>query len=283
MLKPKSLPASSGAENLAGMMIGYTREMDVHTIAIDELHDAPAAWNFFRPLPDGKMVELIDSIRENGLLVPLIVWERAEGGYTILSGHNRRRALAMLREETGEDRYARASCAVYRIGALTEDEARTVLVDCNWVQRTLSPSEKARAVYAKYVATGRAGKGEGRRYEAIAEQFGLKATQVYQYYRLAQLEPYWLDRLDEGTLSIRAAAHLAKLLPEQREIIRQHPGATPRDILAVEKGFSAEETRRALVTSGEDLRELRVMVPAASYERAMAMLHRFLDAEKNRA
>lgn len=283
MLKPKSLPASSGAENLAGMMIGYTRDMDVHSIAIAELYDAPSDWNFFRPLPDGKMVELLDSIRENGLLVPLIVWERPEGGYTILSGHNRRRALAMLLDDTGEDRYAQASCVVYRKEALSEEEARAVLVDCNWVQRTLSPSEKARAVYAKYVATGRANRGEGRRYEAIAEQFGLKATQVYQYYRLAQLEPYWLDRLDEGTLSIRAAAHLAKLTPEQREIIRKHPDATPKDILSVERSFTPEETRRALRLAGAELRELRMMVPAEAYDRALAMLRRFVESEKNRA
>lgn len=282
MLKPKSLPASSGAENLADLMIGYSRGMDVHTLALGELYDAPSAWNFFKPLPGGKMIELIESIRENGLLVPLIVWERDRGGYMILSGHNRRRALEMLLHDTGEDRYAQASCVVYRKDALTEDEARAVLVDCNWVQRTLSPSEKARAVYAKYVATGRASKGEGRRYEAVAEQFGLKATQVYQYYRLAQLEQYWLDKLDAGSLSIRAAAHLAKLSPEHRDILRSHADVTAKEILSIERTFSQEETRRAISRARGEQRELRMMVPADSYERVVAMIARFLEAENRR-
>ena len=282
MLKPKSLPTSSGAENLAGMMVGYTREMDVHAIALDELHDAPQDWNFFRPLPDGKMMELIESIRENGLLVPLIVWERTRGAYMILSGHNRRRALEMLHRDTGDEKYARASCVVYQREAISEEDARSVLIDCNWVQRTLTPSEKARAVYAKYVGSGRQERGSGRRYEAIAEQFGLKATQVYQYYRLAQLEPEWLDMLDKGELSIRAAAHLAKLTQRQREILRGQPGVSAKEILSVDRSYSEEETLAAIRRASGERRELRIMVPAESYDRILAMVTRFLETESRK-
>lgn len=277
MLKPKNLPVSTGAENLAGMMVEYTRGMDVHDIVLEELRDAPEDWNFFRPLPDGKMLELVESIRENGLLVPLIVWEQAGDGYRILSGHNRRRALEMLREDTQDDRFARAACVVYRADSLTPEEARSILIDCNWVQRTLSPSEKARAVYAKYVELGRLERGSGkRRYDVVAEHFGLKATQVYQYYKLAKLEPYWLKRLDEGTLTIRAAAHLAAFTPGQRTILRSKPSLTAREILDMEPAYTHEELLYAVARTNKPMRELRVMVPEDRYENIVAMVERYL-------
>jgi ParB family chromosome partitioning protein len=279
MLKQKILPVSSGAEELAGMMINYTQDMNVHNIALDELRDAPPDWNFFKPLPDGKFYELLASIEEKGLLVPLIVWVRQEG-YMLLSGHNRLRALKLLYNRTGDEAFRYAACVVYRERDLTEDEARSILVDCHWVQRTLSTAEKARAIYTKYIQLGRRPRGEGRRtYDLVAEHFGLRATQVDQYYKLSQLDPHWLDLLDAGALSIRAAAHLCQLTDEQRAFLRDWPGLTQREILSIDRCLTLSEIRSALTRAEQPMRELRVMVPAEQYDALMARVQEWLEED----
>lgn len=285
MLKPKQLPAASGAEHLASLMVDYTQGMNVHSIALDSLVDAPAEWNFFRPLPPGKFFELTASIEESGLLTPLIVWEMEPrqgeigGRYMILSGHNRKNALKALHDRTGDSKYGKASCVVYRKDALTAEEARAIIVDCNWVQRTLSASEKARAIFTKYVELGRRKAGEGgggRRYDEVAEHFGLKATQVYHYYRLARLDSHWLNMLDKGEINIKAASRLCSLTDEQLEILRQQPGLTSKEILSIDACFTTEELQKAVDRQDAPMRELRVLVPANLYAKALALINEFV-------
>ena len=286
MLKPKNLPELSGAENLAGMMIDYTRDMNVYELTIDELTDAPSDWNFFRPLAEGKFFELVQSIEENGLLVPLIVWERPDGGYMILSGHNRKRALDHLRRRSGDDTYGRASCVVYRADSLDEGQARGILVDCNWVQRVLSPSEKARAIYTKYVELGRRARGDGRRrYEDVAQHFGLKATQIYKYYRIAQLEDEWLKKMDDEELTIRAAAHLSGLSKRQRDVIFSCAQWTSAKILKVQRDAEDDTILTMMGNEKQDnsdsqMVEIRARVPEDLAEEVEQLISEFVKEKK---
>lgn len=255
----KIQPASSGAEHLAAMMLGGMPSTNVaREMPLEQLRSAPEEWNFFRPLPEGKLVELMQSIEENGLLVPLIAWAR-EDGYMLLSGHNRKRALELLGRGS-------APCIVYESGALDEDGARAILVDCNWVQRTLSSAEKAQAVYTKYVSLGRLRRGSGQRaYDVVAEHFGLKATQVYQYTRLAQLEPHWLDMLDAGSMSIKAAVHLTRLTAEQRDFLHKNRIWETRQLFSINKDMPLEEIREILQRNA-DMRDFHARIPAKEYD-----------------
>ena len=278
MLKRKDLATSTGAEQLASVMMGYTQGKNIHALPLTALQNAPDEWNFFKPLPDDKFFELVESIEKNGLLNPLLVWEQGENQYVILSGHNRKRALELLYDKSGDVRYETAQCVVYSGNALDEDMARDILVDCNWVQRTLSPAERAQAVYYKYITMGRRKKGEGRGYEAVAQHFGLKATQVYQYYQLAQLEPTWLSRLDAGVISVKAAAHLAKLSREQRECLEEWMAGGAlgnREILAIFKKDTVQEIKTKLYQK-ENMRELRMLVPQDRYDEAIELLEELL-------
>jgi len=215
VLKKKNLEAAGGAESgaaaLADIMATLSTGMDVYPLALGALVDAPAEWNFYKPLPEGKFLELVDSIASAGLITPLLVWEREPGVYTILSGHNRARALALLFEKTGDARYLTVHCLIKRAAELTPEDAQALLIDANWCQRTLSPSERAKSIVRKYALAGRGARGGGRTYDVIAQQYDLHATQVYQYMQLAQLESAWLARLDAGALSVKAAVHLAKM------------------------------------------------------------------------
>ena len=120
---------------------------------LDKLSPAPADWNFYAPLPDDKLLELIESIRANDLLHPIVVWKQPDGALVILSGHNRVRAYTALLEKTGEDKYRRIPATV--LTDITADEAHEIVVDSNYVQRVLTPSEKARSISQKYALAGR--------------------------------------------------------------------------------------------------------------------------------
>lgn len=192
-------------------------------LAVSALLPAPSEWNFFSALPDGKFLELCDSISAHGLIHPLLVWETPEGDKIILSGHNRVKALNCLYEATGEIKYSTAPCVVRR--DLDEDEARALVIDANWVQRALSPSEKARCVARRYSEHGRLTRGAGgRAYDQVAEHFGLKATQVYNYVRIAKLPSEILELVDGGKISLKAAAALAKLTPERIAALQEMLG-----------------------------------------------------------
>lgn len=280
MATGKTRSGSTGAEFLADLMRSPSQEKVTHTLALADLQNAPAEWNFFRPLPESKMFELIASIEESGLLVPLIVWERSEGDYVLLSGHNRKQALTLLAERTGDPRYLSAPCIVYEKNALSTNEARSIVIDCNWVARTLSTAEKARSVYTKYVELGRLRRGDSqgkRRYDIVAEHFGLKATQAYQYYKLAQLEGFWLDKIDAGELTIKAAVHLCALDKTQRAFLQERYPLTREQIFSINKRMSPLQMENALQGRlPEEMQELRVMVPKARYAEISAMVARAL-------
>lgn len=207
---------------MASFSVGECRTMV--QIPLDELQNAPADWNFYAPLSDDKMIELIDSIRENGLLHPIVVWETPKQRKTVLSGHNRVRAYRALYEKTGEAQYRTIAATVLR--DLTTGEARQILIDANWVQRSLTPSEKARSIAQKYLLTGRKARSENgtrsSRYEEIAAQYGLSARQVARYVRLARLEPCLQTLVDAGKLPIGTALKLVEFPPEKQKYLSEY-------------------------------------------------------------
>jgi ParB family chromosome partitioning protein len=136
------------------------------------------------------MEELIESIEKNGLLHPLVVWEQNDGNYLILSGHNRKEAFQILYDSTKDEQYSKVFCYIKKCNEITEDEAKEIIIDTNWVQRELSTIEKAQSIYRKYTAIGRKqkvkdGEGQGiRNYDIIAEQYNISGRHVLNYYKL---------------------------------------------------------------------------------------------------
>lgn len=266
MLKPKNLREENGAAGLAEMMAGYTSGMDVVQVALSDLCDAPQSWNFFRPLEGEKFLELCDSIAENGIIHPVIAFENEDGEYVIISGHNRRRAYEKLLESTGDGQYSRIPCVIKR--GISEEEARSLLVDANWVQRSLAPSERAKAILYKYAHMGRKPRDEEKKgvrtYDLVAEHFRLKATQVYQYTRLATLPEEWLRQVDKGKLSIKAAVYLAGLDDEQRREVALLSGDMPTTQLV---GRWQKRQR-----GEQNLRRISRDVPEEIYNQLMDMI-----------
>jgi len=98
---------AAGAVSLPSLMADLPGTRRLEEVPLDKLSPAPADWNFYAPLPDDKLLELIESIRANDLLHPIVVWKQPDGALMILSGHNRVRAYTALLEKTGEDKYRR--------------------------------------------------------------------------------------------------------------------------------------------------------------------------------
>ena len=148
-----------------------------------ELNVSPAQLHTFANHPfhvrkDMEMNELVDSIRESGVIVPLIVRSRPEGGYEIISGHRRCEACRELGIEK----------VPVRVQELTDDEATILMVNSNIQREHVLPSEKAFAYKMRMDALKHQGKAtlgqvgpKSRTDELIADEAGKSRKQIQRY------------------------------------------------------------------------------------------------------
>ena len=233
---------AAGAVSLPSLMADLPGTRRLEEVPLDKLSPAPADWNFYAPLPDDKLLELIESIRANDLLHPIVVWKQPDGALLILSGHNRVRAYTALLEKTGEDKYRRIPATV--LTDITADEAHEIVVDSNYVQRVLTPSEKARSISQKYALAGRKKRSRNgvrkSKYEQIGEEYNLSARQIARYVRLGSLDGSLLKLLDGGKLPLTTALRLVDFSAENQKYLAAHHA----DELAGPKMLPSRPNRR---------------------------------------
>ena len=191
----------------------------VRDIDITEISDFPN--HPFKVKTDEKMLEMVDSIKEYGVLIPALVRPKSEGGYEMVAGHRRKMASELAGKEI-------MPCLVRN---LTDDEAVVIMVDSNLQREEVLPSEKAFAYKMKLEAmkrqAGRPSKENlspvatnlrGQRSEEIlGKQVGESKDQIRRYIRLTELIPSILDMVDEGKIAMRPAVELSYLSKEQQE------------------------------------------------------------------
>ena len=204
----------------------------VRNIPLDELH--PFRDHPFKVVDDEKMEETVESIREYGVLVPIIARPKEEGGYEIISGHRRCHASEKAGLET----------IPTIVRDLDDDEATIIMVDSNLQRESLLPSERAKAYKMKLDAirrrAGRPAKNNcdrighnfdpKRSVEIIAENSGESKTQVQRYIRLTELIPDLLDMVDEKKLNLYSAVEISHLPTEEQKLVHetiQTEGHTP--------------------------------------------------------
>lgn len=256
---------AAGAVTLPTLMAELPGTRRLEELPLDKLSPAPAEWNFYAPLPDDKLLELIESIRTNELLHPIVVWKQPDGALMILSGHNRVRAYTALLEKTGEEKYRRIPATV--LTDITADEAHEIVVDSNYVQRVLTPSEKARSISQKYALAGRKKRsknGERKsKYEQIGEEYNLSGRQIARYVRLGSLDKSLLALLDGGKLPLTTALRLVDFAPDSQRYLAAHHAdelASPK-MAKLTAAMSAEEIDAALQTEPQTVR-VAFTVPA---------------------
>lgn len=192
------------------------QQEQIQRLAISELH--PFKDHPFRVLDDDRMMETVESVKEYGVLVPIIARPLADGGYEIVSGHRRKRAceLAGMNEIP----------AIVR--DLDDDEAVIIMVDSNLQRENILPSERAKAYQMKLEAIKHQGErrdltsdqvGQKLRVavERVAENAGESKSQVQRFIRLNNLEPPLIDKVDAGKLAFTPAVELSYLKPEEQQ------------------------------------------------------------------
>lgn len=171
----------------------------------------------FKVQADSQMKELQESIKNYGIITPLIVRPRMEGTYQIISGHRRRYAA----EQLG---YRKVPVI---IKPMKDDEAIISMVDSNLQRERITPSEKAFAYKLKYEAikrrNGRKKCGQTDPYlgkrsvEIIGKECGESPKQVQRYIKITDLIPELLERVDDGSIGFTPAVELAYLKEEEQQ------------------------------------------------------------------
>ena len=198
----------------------------------------------FKVKQDEAMVEMVDSVKQYGVLVPALVRPKADGGYEMVAGH-RRKCAATLAGIT------EMPCIVRN---LTDDEATIIMVDSNLQRETILPSEKAFAYKMKLEAMKRQGQrsdltstplvSKSRSNEELGQRNGDSREQVRRFIRLTELIPSVLDMVDSGKIAFRPAVELSYLSKEQQQSLydtRECEDCTPSLAQAIKmKEFSRD-------------------------------------------
>lgn len=191
------------------------QQEQIQRLALSELH--PFKDHPFRVLDDDRMMETVESVKEYGVLVPIIARPMADGGYEIVSGHRRKRAceLAGLKEIP----------AIVR--DLDDDEAVIIMVDSNLQRENILPSERAKAYQMKLEAIKHQGErrdltsrqlvGKLEAADLIGQDTGESGRQIQRILRLNNLEPPLIDKVDAGKLAFTPAVELSYLKPEEQQ------------------------------------------------------------------
>ena len=194
----------------------------IHEIPIELIDDFPD--HPFKVRDDDDMKELVDSIKERGLITPVTLRPKDDGRYEIVSGHRRKRACEI----------AGLSTVKADVREMSRDEAIILMVDSNLQRTTILPSEKAFSYKMRLEAMKRQGQrtdltsrpvgdklDERRAGEVLGEAVGESERQVQRYIRLTELDHELLDRVDDNQIALRPAVELSYLSQEEQKLVNE--------------------------------------------------------------
>lgn len=219
------------------------RIYDIPLSEIDDFPDHP-----FKVKLDEDMDQLVQSIKERGIITPVTLRPKEDGRYEIVSGHRRKKACELAGFDTVKA----------EVREMTRDEAIILMVESNLQRSVILPSEKAFSYKMRLEAmkrqAGRPSKEnasplatnflQGRSDVELGEQVGESKDQVRRYIRLTELIPELLDLVDEGRIAFRPAVELSYLQKEEQGALLEqisYVDATPSLAQAIKlKRFSQD-------------------------------------------
>ena len=218
----------------------------VQDIPISQISDFPE--HPFKVKQDEAMLEMAESVRQYGVLVPGLVRQLEDGSYQMVSGHRRKLASELAGRDT-------IPCIVRD---LTDDEAVIIMVDSNLQRERVLPSEKAFAYKMKLDAmrrqAGRPSKENSspvgidfrgkQSLDIMSEESGDSRNQIHRFIRLTNLIPEILDMVDDGRIAFRPAVELSYLTEKEQSALYDTMGredCTPSLAQAIKmKAFSRD-------------------------------------------
>ena len=193
---------------------------DIPLSEIDDFPDHP-----FKVRDDEDMMQLVESVKERGVITPATVRQKEDGRYELVSGHRRKRACELAGFETLRS----------EIVDLNRDEATILMVESNFQRSEILPSEKAFAYKMRLEAMKRQGQRtdltstplveklagkDALSVSRIGEEVGESREQIRRYIRLTNLVPELLEFVDEGRIKMRPAVELSYLDEDcQRDVV----------------------------------------------------------------
>ena len=187
---------------------------DIPLELIDDFPDHP-----FKVRDDEDMMQLVESVKERGVITPATVRQKEDGRYELVSGHRRKRACELAGFETLRS----------EIVDLNRDEATILMVESNFQRSEILPSEKAFAYKMRLEAMKRQGErtdltsrpvGNKLSVTQVADEVGDSERQIHRYVRLTNLVPELLEFVDEGRIKMRPAVELSYLDEDcQRDVV----------------------------------------------------------------
>ena len=208
---------------------------------IDPFPDHP-----FKVKDDEDMMNLVESVKANGVLTPATVRKKEDGRYELLSGHRRMRACELAGIE-------KLRCEIVE---MSRDEATVFMVESNFQRTTILPSEKAFAYKMRLDAMKRQGKRtdltsaqNGRKLETadlVGKEYGESRMQVRRYIRLTELIPDLLDMVDRKRLNFTIAVDISYIDKQTQkwlyEYIHENGFIKPNQITALRKYLNQESS-----------------------------------------
>lgn len=216
------------------------RIYDVPISEIDDFPDHP-----FKVKIDEDMDQLVQSIKERGIITPVTLRPKEDGRYEIVSGHRRKKACELAGLDTVKA----------EVREMTRDEAIILMVESNLQRSTILPSEKAFSYKMRLEAMKRQGQRTdltsspvGTKFERSSDEItaetGDSRNQVHRYIRLTELIPELLQLVDESRIAFRPAVELSYLKKEEQSALLEeisYTDATPSLAQAIKmKKFSNE-------------------------------------------
>ena len=212
---------------------------DIPLSEIDDFPDHP-----FKVKDDEDMLQLVESVRERGIITPITLRRKEDGRYEIVSGHRRRRACEIAGLET----------IPAEIKELSRDEAIILMVESNLQRSVILPSEKAFSYKMRLEAMNRQGQRTDLTFspvdkklhsgQELANNSGESQAQIYRYIRLTELVPELLQLVDDGKIALRPAVELSYLNDIEQQDLVEEIGltlATPSHAQAIKmRNFSKE-------------------------------------------
>ena len=260
--RPEDAAAPSpapGAENVVDLPLAELHNFKGHPFSVTD---------------DAEMQNMVESIREYGVLTPAIVRVREAGGYELVSGHRRKRGSELAGKDT-------LPCIVRE---MDDNTAVILMVDSNYQRENVKLSEKARALKMKLEAIKRQGarsdltsdqvgqkSGGGKTsVEVVAEQAGESKTQAQRLIRVAELVPPLLEKVDTKALPLTVAVELSYLTQKEQSQLVEHMDSERRGIslaqaqrirkLSAAKQLNKEVLETVLVAKKADAKPETVIV-----------------------
>ena len=218
----------------------------IYDIPLSEIDDFPA--HPFKVKLDEDMDQLVQSIKERGIITPVTLRPKEDGRYEIVSGHRRRKACELAGFDTVKA----------EVREMTRDEAIILMVESNLQRSIILPSEKAFSYKMRLEAmkrqAGRPSQNNSspvgidlrgkQSLDVLGEEVGDSRNQIHRYIRLTELIPELLDLVDEGRIAFRPAVELSYLQKEEQSALLEqisYADATPSLAQAIKlKRFSQD-------------------------------------------